>query len=86
LVLTPSHHDRTIIDAIDDYFSDAFGFQFSFLVQITRNLLSGSGRGKSPRQANQDHPFALHAFCKVSFFWGPTNIEVDGRRPFAPDR
>jgi hypothetical protein len=69
LIFAPCHHDCTIIAAINDYFSDTLGFQFSFVIQIARNLLSGSGRGEGAWETHHYHPLAFGALCKIDLLW-----------------
>eukprot|EP00929_Paragymnodinium_shiwhaense_P107600 TRINITY_DN737_c0_g1_i2.p1 TRINITY_DN737_c0_g1~~TRINITY_DN737_c0_g1_i2.p1 ORF type:complete len:180 (+),score=20.79 TRINITY_DN737_c0_g1_i2:448-987(+) len=54
LVLGPTLHDRTIVDAEDDNLSNALGLQFLSLSQIARHLARRSGRREGARQAHKD--------------------------------
>jgi hypothetical protein len=47
------------------------------LVQVARDLLSGSGRREGARQADNDYTLAFAALLHVYWFWWETEMKLN---------
>jgi hypothetical protein len=55
LVFSPSSHDSSVIDAVDDDFVNTCCFECVLSFHVTWNLSCGSGRCESSRKAHDDY-------------------------------
>mmetsp|Transcript_44807 Transcript_44807/g.129605 ORF Transcript_44807/g.129605 Transcript_44807/m.129605 type:complete len:219 (+) Transcript_44807:223-879(+) len=73
LILRPSLHHSTVVDAVDQHLIDALLLQLSLLAQIARDLHRGSAGREGAWQTQNDHLLALRALGHVDL---PNGIEA----------
>lgn len=77
LILGPSLHDGTVVDAVDEDLIDALGLQLSLLGEVARHLDVGSDRREGAWQANDYCLLARESRAQVNLVWREAVIHRD---------